>query len=239
MRFTKLFFAVSGTALAVFGAAVEGGALKMTAMVNDVRKYTLTGTMSVAGAEAKISGKMTQKVIKVEENGNITLQESESMTAEVNGQEYPVPESITTTVLKSDGTVIEIRGEHSSAEAYRIATVETIKFPDFALAPDKTWTYDFPADAKTGVVKAKGEYKVLGSETLHGIECWKIQEKVNELVGDEPAGTEGTAWVNKKDGSLVKTDGKAKNLPIPEAGGAVSGSEVVELVTDAVSGAGK
>ncbi|MHB8635625.1 MAG: hypothetical protein ACYC96_04035 [Fimbriimonadaceae bacterium] len=239
MRFTKLFLATGLTALAVFGAAVDDGVLKVTGMVNDVRHYTITGNMSVGGNAATITGKVTQKVIKVDDNGNVTTQETESMTAEVNGQEFPVPDSVSVTVLKPDGTVVEIRGEHSTPEAYRIATVETVKYPDFPLATDKTWTYDFPADAKTGVVKAKGEYKVLGSETLHGIDSWKIQAKVTELEGDEPAGTESTTWINKKDGTLVKVDGKATNLPIPEAGGAVSGTEVLDLVPSADSGASK
>jgi hypothetical protein len=236
MRFSKLFIAVGVTALAVFGSAVEDGALKMTAMVNDVRKYTLTGQMSVAGTEAKITGKMTQKVIKVEDNGNITTQETQSMTAEVNGQEFPIPDAVTVTVVKPDNTVVEIRGENADANSYRIATVETIKFPDFALANDKTWTFDFPSDAKTGVVKSKGEYKVLGSETLHGVDSWKIQMKVTEVDGDSPAGTEGTAWLSKKDGSLVKMEGKAKNLPVPGAPGPVSGTETVELVAGTDSG---
>src|SRR5579862_1035268 len=239
MRFTKLFIAVGVTALAAFGAAVEEGVLKMTGMVNDVRNYTMSGTMTVSGTDAKISGKMVQKVIKVDDNGNITLKDTETMKIEISGAEIPPQESVTTTVVKPDGTVAEIRGERATPEAYRIATIETIQFPAFALAVDKAWTHEFPADAKTGVIKAKGEYKVLGSETLHGVDSWKISMKVVELSGDTPAGTEGTAWISKKDGSLVKMDGKATNLPVPEApGGIVSGTETLELSTDATSGAG-
>ena len=230
MRFTKLFISVGVTALAMFGAAVEDGALKMTGLVNDVRHYTMSGVMSVAGTEAKLNGTMTQKVIKVEDNGNITMQDTESMKIEVSGQELPSQDAITTTVYKPDGTVIEVRGEESGPNAYRIATIETINLPDFALAVDKTWTHDFPADAKTGVIHSKGEYKVLASETLHGVDSWKLSTKVTELSGDTPASTEGTAWISKKDGSLVKMDGKATNLPVPQApGGIVSGTEVIEL----------
>jgi len=233
MRFTKLFIALGVTALAVFGAAGQDVALKVTGLVNDVRKYKISGSMSIAalGAEAKISGTMTQTVIKVDDNGNLTIKEASSMTAEVNGQEFP-QEGVTTTVLKPDGTVVEIRGEQSGPEAYRTATVDTCKLPDFPLAVDKTWTYDFPADPKTGVVHAKGDYKVLASEKLHDIDCWKIQAKVAELTGDTPASTDGTVWLSKKDGSLVKMDGKGTNLPIPQVG-AVSGTELVELMPSA------
>src|SRR5271165_2591795 len=193
MRLSKLCIAVCLTAFAVLGTAVRDGALKLTAMVNDTRNYTITGQLSVGGGDAKINGKMTQKVIKVDDNGNITIQESQnSMQIEFNGQQIQAPDSVSVSVLKPDGPVSEVRGENSGPDAYRVATVESLAFPDFALATDKEWTHDFPADSKTGVVHAKGEYKVLGSETLHGIDSWKIHMKVTELEGDAPAGTDGT-----------------------------------------------
>lgn len=232
MRFSKLFVAVGVTALAMLGSAGQDTPLKMTALVNDVRNYKMTGNMSVGGTEAKVTGKITQKVIKVEDNGNITIQETQSdMQIEFNGQQMQGPESVAVSVIKPDGTVAEVRGENAGPDAYRLATIETIKLPDFALANDKTWTADFPADSKTGVVHSKGEYKVLGSETLHGVDAWKIQMKVGELDGDNPASTEGTTWISKKDGSLVKMEGKGKNLPIAGAPGPVSGTETIELVT--------
>ncbi|HLK16615.1 MAG TPA: hypothetical protein VKT78_17545 [Fimbriimonadaceae bacterium] len=232
MRFSKLFVAVGIATLSVFGAAVKDGALRVTGLVDDTRNYTLTASMGIEGlGDAKVSGKMTQKVIKVEDNGNLTIKETETVTVEINGMEMNQPEQVAVNVIRPDGTLVEIRGSNNDAGAYRIATVETLKLPDFALADGKTWTYDFPADPKTGVVKAKGEYKILGSETLHGIDSWKVQMKVTEVEGDAPAGTEGTAWISKKDASLVKMDGKAKNLPIAGAPGPVSGTETVELAT--------
>lgn len=233
MRFSKVVFAVGLTAAALFGAAVKDGALKVTGVVGDVRHYTITGDMSLQGTEAKLSGKMTAKILKVEDNGNVTLQESQNdLQVELNGQQVPVPDSVTVTVLHPDGTVAEVRGENSGPDAYRMATIETIKLPDFALENDKTWTADFPADSKTGVVHAKGDYKVLGSETLHGVDSWKIQMKVAEVDGDAPASTEGTVWMSKKDASLVKMTGKGTNLPVPGAPGPVSGTETIEMVDE-------
>ena len=115
MRSTKLFIAAGVTALAVFGAAGEDGALRMTGITNDVRNYTISGVMSVAGTDAKISGKMTQKVLKVEDNGNLTLQDTENMTIEVNGQELPPQVAVTVTVMKPDGTIVEIRSAEIGA----------------------------------------------------------------------------------------------------------------------------
>jgi hypothetical protein len=234
MRFTKLFIALGVASMAAFGAAGDDAPLKLTALQNDVHNYTIAGQMSVGGAgDAKISGKMVQKVLKVEDNGNITYQETQNLTIEFGGQELPPQESVSVSVIKPDGTLVELRGSETSAMAYRMATISVVKLPDFALANDKTWTYDFPADSKTGVVKTKGDYKVLGSETLHGVDAWKLHMTVTEQEGDAPASTDGTVWLSKKDGSLVKMDGKVTNLPVPNAPGPVSGTQVVELATDA------
>src|ERR1019366_585866 len=105
MRFTKLFIAFGVTALAVFGVAGEEGALKLTGMVNDVRNYTMTGVMQTAAGEAQISGKMTQKVLKVDDNGNITLQDTQNLTIEFGGQEIPPQVTVSVSVLKPDGTL--------------------------------------------------------------------------------------------------------------------------------------
>ena len=232
MRFTKLSLVAAVAALAVVGFAIGQGALKMSAKVGDVRKYKLTADMTLAGMEAKLSGSVSDKVAKVDDKGNITTTSTQSnMQVEFNGSPMQLPDSSTTSVVRPDGTTLEIRSETVSPSDYRIATLSTVKLPDFALEKDKTWTWDCPADAKTGVVKAKGEYKVLGDEKVHDIDTWKISSKVTEVDGDTPGSMEATVWLSKADGTMVKSEGKGANVPFPGAPGPVSGTMKIELVS--------
>jgi hypothetical protein len=231
MRFKKLSLVAAVAALAVVGFAIDAGALKMTAKVGNIHKYKMSGEMTLAGMEAKIKANITDKVTKVEDNGNITSISTQSnMEIEFNGSPIEAPDSMTTNVVRPDGTTVEIRSENVSPAEYRIATIQTLKLPDFALAKDKTWTWDCPSDAKTGVVHAKGEYKVLGDEKIHDIDTWKISTKVTELEGDTPASSEATVWISKTDGTMVKLDAKGTNMPFPAAPAPVSGTISIDLI---------
>lgn len=230
MRFTKLSLVSTVAALAAVGLALQATGLKVTAKEGDVRKYKLSGKMELGGMEAELSGTVNEKVTKVDDEGNITTYATQSLQVIINGSPMTVPDQSSTTVMRPDGTTKELRGETVGANEYRIATVNTVKLPDTPLEKDKTWTWDCPADPKTGVVHVKGEYKVLGDEKLHDIDTWKISTKVTELGGDTPASTEATVWLDKSNGRLVKVDGKGTNLPFSGAPAPVSGTMVLDLI---------
>ncbi len=231
MRFSKVSFAVALAALAVVGFKFEEGGLKLSPKVGDVHKYKMSGDMMVMGTEAKVTATVTDKVAKVEDNGNIsTVSTTSDMQIDLGGG-APIsqPVQTVTNVQRSDGTYVEIKGETIGASEYRLAAITTLKLPDFALAKDKTWTWDCPADTKTGVVHTKGDYKVLGDEKVHDVDAWKISTKVAEVDGDTPASTESTVWISKADGTMVKFDSKGTNLPISNVPVPVSGTMSQEL----------
>ena len=123
-----------------------------------------------------------------------------------------------------------MRGEGATPEAYRALTLTTVKLPDFALAKDKTWTWEAPGDSKTGTVKAKADYKVVGDEKMHDIDTWKISFTVVETDGAAPASSSSTVWISKSDASLVKSESTVKDLPIKGVG-AMSGTQSMNMVS--------
>ena len=229
MRSSKLYTVVGLTLLTVLGlgAAVDG--LKLTAKLGDVRKFKLAANFTTGDGIAKVTGDVTRKVIKVDPDGTITLQETRShLSLDLNGNQMSQDDAVMVKVLKPDGTLAELRGEGAGPEAYRVATLSTVKLPDFPLAIDKSWTWDVPADARHGSVLARAEYKVLGEERLHDIDTWKISSAVSEIGGSSPASSTSTVWISKSDASLVKSDSTVKNLPLKGVG-PMSGTQSLDL----------
>ncbi|MHB8635624.1 MAG: MlaD family protein [Fimbriimonadaceae bacterium] len=229
MRISKLFFVVLLAGLAALGVSGSDGGLKLSAKVGDTRSYRLAADFTIPDGAVKVAGQVTRKVVKVGSDGTITLQETHShMSIAIKGNLMNQDDAVIVKLLHPDGTTAELRGEGATPEAYRVVTLSTVYLPDFPLAIDKTWTWDVPPDSKHGVVKAKGDYKVVGDEKLHDIDTWKITFTVTEAEGSTPASNTSTVWISKADGSLVKSESEVKNLPIKGVG-PLSGSQSLDM----------
>jgi len=84
-------------------------------------------------------------------------------------------------------------------------------------------------DKKTGVVPAKGEFKLVAEEKLGAHDALKIKATVKETSGDNPAASDGFVWIDKKDGSMLKTEVKWTNAPVPGVGFPVAATVKIEL----------
>ena len=212
--------------------ASDGHPLRITASVGEVHKYRLTATVTLAGKEAHLTASVTDKVTKVDENGDITTEESRTnVKVEFDGREVTGTDGPPILIVtRNDGTMEGIKGAPDNPNFVRLTNIETLKLPDFALDKDKAWSYDVAPDGKTGAVKAHSDYKVAGSETVDGIDCWKISVQARELSGDHPASAESTVWLAKSDGLKVKSESRGTDLPSPDAPVPLSGTEQLELV---------
>jgi len=228
MRSSKLYAVFGLTALTVLGLGAVDSVLKLTGKLGDIRQYKLTFDGTTTDGTVKITGDLSRKVIKVDPDGLVTLQESHTNLSFVfNGNQMAGLPSILDKVLKPDGTTAELRGEGATPEGYRAAVLSTVMLPDFPLATDKTWSWDVPADPKHGSVKARADYKVLGEERLHDIDTWKIYFTVTEIGDSSVASSTSTVWISKSDASLVKSVSLVKNLPLKS--GPLSGTQTVDL----------
>lgn len=226
------------TVALVAGSSASGDvALRLTAKQGDTRKYKLTAEVKFEGQDLSVTGAVTEKVLRVDDAGMVTVQVFATNTqAKAGGQAVPVQDSpAMTQIYRPDGSLSELRGENASQTSYRLETLTSVKLPTFALAVDKTWTWDIAPNTKLGIAKSSIVYKVVGEETVAGIPTWKISRSIKELDGDAPATDDGTVWVSKADGFRVKQIDIWKNAPVPNAPSAVDGTFTLELDNGATS----
>ncbi|MHB8635626.1 MAG: hypothetical protein ACYC96_04040 [Fimbriimonadaceae bacterium] len=213
------------------GAAMTDGGLQLTAKVGDVRQYKLTAVVKFQDTGLTVTGGVTVRVVRVDDAGMITVQvTATNTTAKAGDLPVKVQDSPPLTeVFKPDGTLSELRGENASPTSYRLETLTSVKLPPFALANDKTWTWDIFPNSKVGIQRAKVVYKVLGEESVSGLATWKISRVITELEGENPASDTGTVWVDEANGMLVKQVDVWKSAPVPGAPSSVDGTFTLEL----------
>jgi hypothetical protein len=209
--------ALSLTALAVQDSLI----LKHAAKVGDVAKYRLKSEMEAQGMPMTFNAVITDKITKVADNGDFTVESKMSEAKiDVGGNEMDISGQTggpTTTVFKLSGEVISVTSDTSDPNAYRMANLQSMRLPTTALKVGDTWTVDIKKDDK-GAVDAKGSYKIEARETIGGHDTFRIHESLKESIDKDPASAEGTVWIDVKDGSLVKMLGTMTNAPIPQMG---------------------
>ncbi len=228
----RVFSLSAVLALATVSSALGDGGLKYTGKVDSVRKFKVNAAFRFSDNDITLNSDVASKITKVDDAGLVTVQlVTTNLKVTAGGQDVPSPDTPTALykVFRPDGTLAELRGEGASPEAYRLETLTSVKLPNTALKQDATWTWDVPGDTKTGVAKATIAYKVLGDEKIAGVDSWKISRTVKELAGDAPASDDGTVWVSKDDGIVVKQIDKWTNMPIHLSTSAVNGTLSVEL----------
>lgn len=212
-----LLSVVALTAMSVVAwAAADGFTLARKPKEGDNLKYKMAVDVDLGGLPIKASATLTEKVVKVEEDGSFKV--SQAMTdgkLDVNGQEqeYSGPES--TLVYAPTGEVKSMASETTSADVWRFANLNAVRLTTKTLNLNDTWTVVYPADPKTGAVAGKADYTLLGEEKIDDFDTFKVKTVVKETEGSEPASIEGTVWLDKNDGSLVKSDTKWMNVPFP------------------------
>jgi hypothetical protein len=207
-------------------AAVDGLSVKRQPKEGQTVKLRLKAQLEIAGNQATFTGIMQQKVTKVETDGTYTEEEQQLQgKASFGGQDVDVPDTGAHPVTYfADGSIKEIKGDDQTAgaAAYRMSNLGVIVDAGKPLNVGDTWTYDFKADSKTGAVAAKGEYKVLAEEKVGDLDTVKVKAAIKEADGTDPASSDGTYWISKLDGTLVKAEIKWLNAPFPGAPGPIT-----------------
>jgi hypothetical protein len=229
-KFNKPGFGLLVAALSVAAIAIQDGInLKRTVKVGDTVKLRLKADVDIQGTEAAFSSLITEKITKVESNGNYTLESSQSEgKVNLGGQEMDVPGSTQTSTYKATGEVMEIKAENVDGNFYRTAHLTSFIVGDKAVKSGDSWAVEIKKDEKTGAVAAKGTFKIEGEEKIGERDTFKIKHSIKETDGGEAAASvEATSWISKKDGTIVKSEGQWKNVPIPGAPFPVSAKYVM------------
>jgi hypothetical protein len=203
-------------------AVVDGLSIKRTPKEGQTVKYRMEGNLELQGAPITLKGMMQEKVVKVEPNGNFAL-EQQQLEAKIvlpDGNEMDLPAGTPTiTTYKGSGEVVDIKGENQDATAYRMTTLGMLVDPGKQVNIGDKWSHEVKADTKTGTVAAKAEFQAIGEEKVGAFDTIKIKATVKETEGAEPASSESTIWIDKKDGSTVKTESKWTKAPFPGPSG--------------------
>jgi hypothetical protein len=217
-----------------FAALGDGFKIGLKAKAGDLRKYTLSAQIDFSGTPIEFTANTTEKVTKVETDGSYVLESGQTDAKIVMGgasQDSPNGNPVVAH-YKPSGEVTKIDGDASSANAnaYRMATLSMLIDPGKEQQVGDSWTFDVKANKDTGAVDAKAEYKLIGEEKVGKFDTLKIKVTIKELTGDTPASSDGFVWIDKTDGSEVKTEAKWTNAPVPGAPMPVNGTVKIERV---------
>ena len=187
-----------------------------------------------------ITADISEEVLKVNGDGSFTVFAStENQVVILGGPAVPagVAPGIESTYAAS-GQILKIESAQMDADAYRFASLMNIMWPrrqvhadwvwtiDSGLSVSSSWTVKTDADSDKGTFDMTFSYRILGRETSHGFDCFKIKFENRETSGGG-ASSEGTVWIDVKTGLTVKVDGDVYGAPM--MGRAIDGHFLMEL----------
>lgn len=224
---------VATTAVASAGT-VQTYSLKRSASIGDSATYRLTMDVTFGDLSYKVTSTSALKVVRVDEDGTITTQTTQSdYKIKIKGveKEITAPDSdATTAVRKTTGDLVSINADKVDASSYRLENLTAFLSPETPVRIGDRWIRDIKADSKTGAVGCRAEYELLSVDKVGPYEAAKIKWSIKETEGQEPGSGEGTIWIDVKDGSLVRSEGKLKNAPLRDAPRPVDFSFTTERV---------
>ncbi|MBI1333021.1 MAG: hypothetical protein JST12_03970 [Armatimonadetes bacterium] len=226
---------VGGIAILLAAAAAyaaDGVVLKYVYKKDAVSKVRIKGTLEMQGTQVTVELVNQTKVKEVGDDGTATLEDGLlEGKATFNGQDIDIPsQPANIIVMKANGEVKEIRGESMTDDTYRLQNLMGFVTPTDAVQVGSKWNRDVPADKEKKTPAYKAEYTITGEETVQDTPTFKVEYKVYETEGTDPAKVEGTVWVAKDDCSVVKGSAKWENVPQPGAPVPISGNFTMERI---------
>jgi hypothetical protein len=191
-------------------AMMEGVLVKHLVKKGDTMKYKMSSEMDAGTMTAVV----TDTVTSVTDAGDYIVESkmTEAKFGDMDIQQYI--EGFDTTTYSSSGEVLKAAG---AGNTNREAHIKSLPLPTTPLNVGDTWTHDFKKD-DAGGVNAKGTYKVEAREMVGTHDTFRIHISMKEAIDQDPASVDEQAWIDIKDGSLVKSTGTLTNLPIPQMG---------------------
>jgi len=224
--------ALSAT-LAAFAPAQEEFNLKMQVKEGDTYKYRFTMELTFGDQSAVITMSMTNKVVKVDTDGNIVIESTSGEgSVKFGDQEMPLPPSPTTkTTYKPNGMPVKVEGGDNPNSPLRMARLTSGVFADKPVKIGDKWSVESKPEGNTPGLKA--EYELVGKERVNDIETLKIKLTVKE-VGEKVEGgastMSGHIWLDPLTGMLVRMTATVKGLPAEGAPMPLDGTLTMERI---------
>lgn len=216
------FLAIAVLSTAAF-AAVQGLSVKRTPKEGTTQKYTMSGDIDFGGMPITIKANAEEKVTKVNADGSYVVTDSQTDgSISINGQDQDIPPETTTKTIAADGRLLSVEGSPDESSAMRMGYLDSVFDAGKPLNVGDKWTVEIKENSAKHIVAGKADFEILGEEKVGGVDTIKISDKYSESGGSDAASSVATIWIDKADGSLVKSVSEWKNAPVPGAPGPIN-----------------
>jgi len=227
---TRVFRATLLTACALLSlsaAIAQEYTLKLNVKEGDTFKYRMSMEIDFGGQNLLATTTITNKVLKVEENGNIQMESaSGEMVIKFGDQEMPQPAPPATKMtFKPNGSVAKVDGGDAMMQQMNAAQMV---YPEKPIKVGDKWS----ETVKNAVGELKIDYEFVGVEKVGDTETVKIKMTARSVNAKEGEGysADGFTWVDPKTGMAVKMETRIKGMQVEGAPMPIDGTLKMELV---------
>ncbi|MFT0745460.1 DUF6263 family protein [Synechococcus sp. RC10B2] len=184
-------------------------------------KYRSSMDIDFGGQPVFVTTTVTNKVVKVEENGNIQMESASSeLTIKFGDQEMPQPAPPATKMtFKPNGAVAKVDGGDAMMQQMNAAQMV---YPEKPVKVGDKWS----ETVKNAGGELKIDYEFVGVEK---VEIKMTARSVNAKEG-EGYSADGFNWIDPKTGMLVKMEARIKGMQVEGAPMPIDGTLKMELV---------
>jgi hypothetical protein len=227
---TRVFRATLLTACALLSlsaAIAQEYTLKLNVKEGDTFKYRMSMEIDFGGQNLLATTTITNKVLKVEENGNIQMESaSGEMVIKFGDQEMPQPAPPATKMtFKPNGAVAKVDGGDAMMQQMNAAQMV---YPEKPVKVGDKWS----ETVKNPNGELKIDYELVGVEKVGDTEAVKIKVTARSANGKEGENysADGFTWVDPKTGMAIKMETRIKGMQVEGAPMPIDGTLKMELV---------
>jgi len=227
---TRVFRAMLLTACALLSLSAtfsQEYTLKLNVKEGDTFKYRMSMEIDFGGQSVLATTTITNKVLKVEESGNVQMESaSAEMVIKFGDQEMPQPAPPATKMtFKPNGSVAKVDGGDAMMQQMNAAQMV---YPEKPVKVGDKWS----ETVKNAVGELKIDYEFVGVEKVGDTEAVKIKVTARSANAKEGEGysADGFTWVDPKTGMAVKMETRIKGMQVEGAPMPIDGTVKMELV---------
>jgi hypothetical protein len=213
----RLLLAFALVAVAAFALASQDFSVARKPRAGDLLRYRMEADTTVSGQRVKFVGTIQERILEVRPDGAYVIERTQTDgSIEVAGERIVMPpQNPTRTVRGAAGELLDIEGTMVGPQSFRMEHLGSILPPTRNVRIGDSWTHEIRSDVRAGGIAARAEYTVLEEERLEGWDTLKIRATVRETSGDRPAAVESTIWIDRADGTMVRSESNWTNAPFP------------------------
>ncbi len=202
--------------------------LKLNVKEGDVFKYKMTMDIDFGGQAVTVTMPLTNKVLKVEENGNIVVESAAGeMVIKFGDQEMPQPAPPASKITYRPNGAIE---KMEMAQGALPTNSFNTPFPEKPVKAGDKWSHT--VKGQNGAPDLVVNMELVGVEKVGEIEALKIKVSARTVDAKEGEGFsgDGHTWFDPKTGMLVKSEMRIKGMPVEGAPMPIDGTMKMEMV---------